>query len=75
MNVYFGFGIGLIWLGNVWCSGNEIDIVECVLFGGWGISYCSYGEDVGVYCGEWIIYFFEVVIVIYNLFWKNKIFL
>lgn len=52
LNVYFGFGIGLIWLGNIWCSGNEIDVVECGLNGGWGISYCNYEEDVGVCCGE-----------------------
>lgn len=51
-NAHFGSGIGPIWLGNVQCSGSETDIAQCGSNGGWGISYCSHGEDAGVHCGE-----------------------
>lgn len=51
LSLYYGFGMGLILLDNVCCSGFENDIEECGL-NGWGNNDCSYGEDVGVYCGE-----------------------
>eukprot|EP00105_Crassostrea_gigas_P038245 XP_019922393.1 PREDICTED: deleted in malignant brain tumors 1 protein-like [Crassostrea gigas] len=50
-NAHFGSGIGPIWLGNVQCSGSETDIAQCGSNGGWGIGYCSHGEDAGVHCG------------------------
>uniref|UniRef100_A0A8W8IIT1 Deleted in malignant brain tumors 1 protein n=1 Tax=Magallana gigas TaxID=29159 RepID=A0A8W8IIT1_MAGGI len=52
VNAHFGPGVGPIWLGNVRCSGNETDIAECESNMGWGIIYCSHGEDAGVHCGD-----------------------
>lgn len=52
VNAHFGPDVGPIWLGNVRCSGNETDIAECESNMGWGIIYCSHGEDAGVHCGE-----------------------
>lgn len=54
--VIFGQGIGIVWLLYVDCFGNEIFIIDCGNYGGWGIgrlySYNEYEDDVGVICGE-----------------------
>lgn len=55
LNVYYGFGIGQIWLDDVCCNGYECDIVECELQG-WGRYDCMYGNDIGVYCGRYFFF-------------------
>ena len=45
----FGRGQGRIWLGKVWCTGDENSIMEC-RNSGWGINYCNHDEDAGVMC-------------------------
>ena len=47
----FGFGVGDIWMSNLSCSGNEIDVSSCG-FKGWGHSGCKHDKDVGISCGK-----------------------
>jgi hypothetical protein len=42
-------GTGPIWLGNVGCHGNEVDIQFCNL-GGWNNHSCTHYNDVGLTC-------------------------
>lgn len=42
-------GHGRIWLDNVQCQGNEVDITACS-HNGWGIHDCRHFEDIGIYC-------------------------
>ncbi|XP_060602751.1 scavenger receptor cysteine-rich type 1 protein M130-like [Ruditapes philippinarum] len=42
-------GTGPIWLGNVGCHGNEVDIQFCNL-GGWNNHSCTHDNDVGLTC-------------------------
>jgi hypothetical protein len=49
----FGFGVGDIWMSNLSCSGNEIDVSSCG-FKGWGHSGCKHDKDVGISCGKHI---------------------
>ena len=46
-NTSYGQGNGLIWLGNLNCTGNEWTIRMC-LHSGWGVKNCSHSEDAGV---------------------------
>ena len=45
----YGQGSGTIWMGDVRCSGTETSLFHCTLTG-WGINYCSHGEDASVVC-------------------------
>lgn len=57
VDVIFGVGLGVIWLDDVECYGNEIFLLEC-FSRFWGEYNCGYIEDVGVICeGKYIIYF------------------
>lgn len=47
--VWYGFGLGFIWLDNVNCIGFEERIEDC-MYNGWGIFNCGYDEDVFVSC-------------------------
>lgn len=44
-------GTGNIWLDNVYCSGDELNLFECEHIG-WGWHNCGHSEDIGCTCGE-----------------------
>ena len=46
---YFGQGVGLIFLDDVECVGNETSIFDCLHLG-IGISNCFHSEDVSILC-------------------------
>jgi len=46
---YYGRGLGLIWLNNVECKGNETSVIDC-RHGLWADHNCRHEEDVGVEC-------------------------
>ncbi|XP_061176813.1 deleted in malignant brain tumors 1 protein-like [Saccostrea echinata] len=46
---YYGKGSGRIWLDNVGCHGNEMDIFKC-RNKGVGIHNCQHSNDAGVSC-------------------------
>ncbi|XP_051546839.1 deleted in malignant brain tumors 1 protein-like isoform X3 [Myxocyprinus asiaticus] len=48
---YFGPGSGLIWMGNVSCSGPESTLKTCVSRG-WGVHSCDHRFDAGVICSD-----------------------
>ncbi|XP_062609785.1 deleted in malignant brain tumors 1 protein-like, partial [Saccostrea cucullata] len=48
-SAYYGKGSGRIWLDNVGCSGNEMDILKC-RNNGVGIHRCQHSDDAGVSC-------------------------
>ncbi|VDI75538.1 deleted in malignant brain tumors 1 protein, partial [Mytilus galloprovincialis] len=44
-------GFGPIWMGNLTCSGDEVDIALCK-FGGWGhTGHCVHSQDIAMTCG------------------------
>ncbi|XP_052092019.1 deleted in malignant brain tumors 1 protein-like isoform X1 [Mytilus californianus] len=45
----FGQGTGPIWLDDVTCQGNELNIEQCTARP-WNQSNCQHSEDVGVIC-------------------------
>ncbi|XP_022245475.1 galectin-3-binding protein A-like [Limulus polyphemus] len=50
-NAMFGQGRSLIWIDNLYCSGNEERLQDCA-FDGWGIHDCLEIEAAGVKCLE-----------------------
>lgn len=48
-NSEYGRGRRLIWMDNLYCTGNEGRLEECQ-FDGWGIHDCTSGESAGVVC-------------------------
>lgn len=48
--VEFGLGVGLIFLMNMWCRGNEIDFFNCKFV---KVDDCKFENIVGVICGEY----------------------
>ncbi|XP_076105846.1 scavenger receptor cysteine-rich type 1 protein M160-like [Mytilus galloprovincialis] len=49
----FGQGLGDIWMSNVSCSGNEVDITRCS-FNDLGHTGCQHDKDVGISCATQI---------------------
>ena len=47
----FGRGQGQIWLDNIECDGDELNLEECT-HAGWGSHDCGHNEDAGVRCSE-----------------------
>ena len=45
----FGGGTGTIWMDDVQCYGDELEITHCPS-AGWGEHNCVHGEDVGICC-------------------------
>nr|CAI5829393.1 unnamed protein product [Callosobruchus analis] len=48
---YFGAGSGPIWLDQVSCSGEELDLKDCTTWD-WGEHNCDHNEDVGIICDD-----------------------
>ncbi|EFA10680.1 lysyl oxidase homolog 3 [Tribolium castaneum] len=48
---YFGPAKRKFWMDNVFCSGNESEIIDC-RFDGWGNNDCTSTEAAGVICHE-----------------------
>ena len=44
-----GQGVGQIWMDNVACAGNEVQLEDCGQ-NGWGSHNCGHGEDASVVC-------------------------
>ncbi|CAC5370694.1 DMBT1 [Mytilus coruscus] len=49
----FGEGSSDIWMDNLSCNGDELDISNCS-FNGWGNSSCTHSMDVGMSCATQI---------------------
>ena len=51
---YLSYGSGSnsqpVWLENVYCSGDEVSLIDCYYYGGWGSRYCNHTHDVGLSC-------------------------
>ena len=51
---FFGEGTGLIWMDDVYCHGNESNLLECS-YAGLKIHNCRHSEDAGVTCTSELI--------------------
>ena len=54
-NAYFGQGTGPIWLDNLRCSGNQLNLRQCPR-NNWGSHNCRHSEDAGVRCPRKTLY-------------------
>lgn len=50
----FGQGTGRIWLDNVQCTGNEMQLTNCRASSS-GVNICVHAQDAGVRCGNYIL--------------------
>ena len=46
---FYGRGVGGIYLGGVYCTGNEQALINCS-HRGIGVHDCTHSQDVGVKC-------------------------
>lgn len=60
--VWYGEGLGFVWMNNIYCMGFEIRIEDCN-YEGWGINNCGYGEDLFISC----ILSNNILLIIYSL--------
>uniref|UniRef100_A0A8C1KT47 Soluble scavenger receptor cysteine-rich domain-containing protein SSC5D n=1 Tax=Cyprinus carpio TaxID=7962 RepID=A0A8C1KT47_CYPCA len=49
-SAYFGEGSGNVWVSNLQCTGSELTLTNCGLYG-WGIE-ANHTEDAGVICSD-----------------------
>ena len=45
----FSPGTDEIWLENLRCTGDEMDLADC-RHSGWGVHNCEHRDDVGIKC-------------------------
>eukprot|EP00731_Ephydatia_muelleri_P036912 Em0353g1a len=48
--LFFPTGMGMIFLNEVSCSGNESKLVDCLTYQDIGHNYCQHNSDAGVIC-------------------------
>lgn len=48
----FGEGLGRVWIANLFCNGNETELVDCDLYWEPSLDVCPHSEDVGVRCTD-----------------------
>jgi hypothetical protein len=52
-------GHGKIFLENLNCLGNEMDVETCT-FTNWENNHCTHSNDVGIDCGKYLKYIFKI---------------
>ena len=65
-NAVHGVGIGIIWLDNIFCTGNETELQDCPS-NGFGNHNCVHNEDAGVVCTSklFVNYFKYLISILY----------
>lgn len=60
---FFGAGTGQILLDNVNCTGNEVQLIDCMAI---TMHNCNHGEDAGVTCvatRKWIKVLYYIIVM------------
>jgi hypothetical protein len=59
-------GNGKIFLENLNCLGNEMDVETCT-FTNWENNHCTHSNDVGIDCGKYLKYIFKHNLTFVNI--------